>query len=150
MEPSLEASVDHVHAMLESIFPGLVDRVPAVPAFEVRLAVFNGSTRTIVSLSPFGAGEFLVRTNAWVLTDVEHSPELYSDLLRRNARSDIGAYYISEDGHVGFAHTILGSSLDPSELRASVVGVTAVADRDDDALQMRFGGYRAIDLPPTQ
>lgn len=145
----LEPRVERVGAMLEALFPNLVERVTSLPAFEVRLETDNGSARTVVSLVPFGEQEFLVRTNAWVLSHVEPSTELCVDLLRRNAKTDLGAYYLSEDQHVGFVHCILGSSLDSNELRASVLAVASIADRDDDVLQGKYGGYRAIDVPPA-
>jgi hypothetical protein len=146
---TLDPSVERVGAMLEALFPNLVERVTSVPAFEVRLETDNGSATTVVSLVPFAHDEFLVRTNAWVLSHVEPSTELCVDLLRRNAMTDLGAYYLSEDQHVGFMHSILGSSLDSNELRASVLAVATIADRDDDVLQRKYGGFRAIDVPPA-
>jgi hypothetical protein len=145
----MESAVRHVGIMLESLFPGVIEPVPSAPTFEVRLKTLDGSAITHVSIAPTEGSEFLVRTNAWVLSHVEQSPDLCVDLLRRNAKNDLGAYYLSEDHHVGFSHSIMGSSLDPNELRASVVAVATVADRDDDELQRLYGGYRATDLPPT-
>jgi hypothetical protein len=145
----LEPNVQHVGAMLLSLFPGLVERIPSAPAFEVILKTHDGSARTVVSLASIDDEEFLVRANAWVLSHVGQSLALCTDLLRRNAKIDLGAYYLSEDHHVGFAHTILGSAIQLNELRASVVAVAAVADRDDDELQGLYGGYRASDLPPA-
>jgi Putative bacterial sensory transduction regulator len=146
----LEGHVQRVGAMLEELFPNAVERIPSVPAFEVRIALHDGSARTFVHLVPFDGDQFLVRTNAWVLSNVEPSGDLCRELLRRNALADLGAYYLSEDRHVGFAHSIVGSSLDPGELKASVLSVAGIADRDDDTLQRWFGGHRAADIPPTE
>lgn len=149
MLPSIEEPTQRVRLMLESLFPGSVERILSVPAFEVRIPIHNRSSRAVVSLAPFDGGEFLVRANAWVISHVEPTVELCVDLLRRNAKMDLGAYYLSEDQHVGFAHSILGSSLDPGELRESVLAVATISDRDADTLQRSYGGFRSIDVPPT-
>lgn len=149
MPANLETAIDRIESMLAELFPGLVHRIPSVPAFEILLKIHDGSARTTVFIVPAADGEFIVRTNAWVLTNPVVSFDLCADLLRRNARADLGAYYLSDEQHVGFAHSILGSAVDPNELRASIVAVATVADGDDDDLQVRYGGYRALDTLPS-
>lgn len=149
MPQDLDSAVEWVGSMLDALFPGLVERISSAPAFEIRMATHDGSARTMVFVVPTVGEEFIVRTNAWVLSGPEVSLQLCADLLRRNASVELGAYYLSDEEHVGFAHSILGSTLDLNELQASVVAVASVADRDDDDLQRQYGGSRAIDLPPT-
>lgn len=149
MPTDLDSALERVGLMLDALFPGLVSRIASAPAFEVRVAAHDGSARTMVFVVPTGEEQFIVRTNAWVLTGPDISFQLCSDLLRRNASAELGAYYLSDEQHVGFAHSILGSALDLEELRASVLAVASVADRDDDMLQRHYGGSRAIDVPPT-
>lgn len=134
MPPSTEEQAQRIQRMLESLFPGAVERIPAVPAFEVSPTISENATRILVTLHPMDEHEFLVRTNAWIGSIVELSLDLCILLLRRNAVSDLGSFCLSDDQLVGFAHGILGSSIDLNELRSSVLAVATVIDREEELL----------------
>jgi hypothetical protein len=80
-----------------------------------------------------------------VVTKVELTPDLMKYLLRCNYDMTLGAFGIDDAGDIFFEHTILGSSCDKSELRASVGAIAFVADKYDDEIVGRWGGERAVD-----
>lgn len=71
--------------------------------------------------------------------------ELMKFLLRENDRMRFGAYGLDEDEDIFFEHTIVGSTCDKEELKASVVAVVMTADDADDKIIAKWGGQRAVD-----
>ena len=135
---------EHVANLLGDLYSDLVAPLPSVPAFRCALAGENGSAIAYTYVVP-GANDVVVRTLAWVLRDVAPSSELYTDLLRRNAIAEFGSYFLNEQGDVGYAHTIVGSTLDRLELEESTKAVATRADVDGYELQQAYGGRRAGD-----
>jgi hypothetical protein len=134
---------------LDELFPGNVFPVRSTPAAEVRVATQNGSALTFVSVERSDDDALIVRAVAYVLTDVESSPQLHVDLLHRNAGAVFGAYQLTDEGEVAFSHSLLGEGLTRESLRHAVLVVASRADEEDDDLQARYGGLRAIDRPPV-
>jgi hypothetical protein len=56
-----------------------------------------------------------------------------------------GAFGLDSDNDVFFEHSIVGSTSDKVELKASVMAVVMTADRYDDQISSRWGGTRAVD-----
>ena len=143
--PEHEAVYEGVAQILTKAFPGRVDRVHSVPVLEVRLGG-ERAVRSFVSVIQSDK-HVIVRSTAWVLRGVHSSLELYRLLLLRSGSAKFGAYFINEDGDVGFSHAIVGETLDEGELVASVTAVASTAASDDE-LGIRFGGIRAeYDVP---
>jgi hypothetical protein len=78
-----------------------------------------------------------------VVTEIRPTPELYEYLLRLNADEEFGAFALHSDNDIIFSHTIIGDTLDPGELRATVEAIAKGADDYDDQIVERFGGLRA-------
>jgi hypothetical protein len=86
-----------------------------------------------------------VVVRAYVVTDVEITPELMHFLLRENNIMRYGAFGLDKDDDIFFEHSIVGSTLDKEELMASVMAVLQTADKYDDQIRQRWGGRRALD-----
>ena len=125
---------------LTDAFGPIVHVFEEVPGF----AIPYGSAVAFVRVLPW-RDEAVVCTRAYVVTDIEHSPELYQFLLRSNADFVFGAFGIDEDGDITFEHTILATHMDPDELKDSVMAVLWTADHYDDQIVEQFGGLRALD-----
>ncbi|MBC7286928.1 MAG: YbjN domain-containing protein [Armatimonadetes bacterium] len=121
-------------------FGSLVHVFEEVPGF----ALPYGSAVAFIRVLPW-RDEAVVCTRAYVVTGVEHTPELMEFLLRSNADFVFGAFGFDEDGDITFEHTILATHMDPDELRDSVMAVLWTADTFDDQIVQRFGGVRALD-----
>ena len=74
------------------------------------------------------------------------TPDLMYYLLRKNEDMRFGAFGIDEEHDVFFEHSILGSTCDIEEFRASLLAVASIADGLDDEIKEQFGGLRAIDV----
>lgn len=104
-----------------------------------------GSAYSTTGVHAWGEGEATICTRAYVVTDVERSPDLMQYLLQQNGVMRFGAFGMDENGDIFFEHTILGSTCDKDELKASIMAVISVADSLDDEIVSRWGGRRAVD-----
>jgi hypothetical protein len=109
------------------------------------IGLMMGSAFVQVWVNAWGAEETAVRTIAWVVQGAEPVPELLHYLVRANLDMRFGAFAMDEQGDICFQHTIVGSTLDKEELRASVLAVLYTADKQDDEIVARWGGQRALD-----
>lgn len=107
--------------------------------------ITRGSAYITVLVWANGEQDAWVSTRSWVVTKVELVPELMKYLLRKNYDMTQGAFGIDDANDIFFEHTILGSSCDKNQLRASVGGVSFVADKYDDEIVGRWGGERSVD-----
>ena len=108
-------------------------------------SVYVGSSYSSVAVMPWGEDDAVVTTRSWVITGVEMTQELLHYLLRENDTMRFGAFGLDSDNDVFFEHSIVGSSADRDELKASIMAVVTTADRYDDEISSRWGGTRAID-----
>ncbi|MEO0080481.1 MAG: YbjN domain-containing protein [candidate division WOR-3 bacterium] len=131
---------------LRELFGELVKPFDEVPIF----GIIWGSTATRVAVMPWGDDDATITTRAWVVTGTELTPEFLKYLLRENDRMRFGAFCIDGDGDVFFEHTIVGSTCDKEELKASIFAVATTADRYDDEIVSRFGGQRMLDKMKSQ
>ncbi|MBN1192729.1 MAG: YbjN domain-containing protein [Coriobacteriia bacterium] len=104
-----------------------------------------GSAIVRVATLPWGDDDAVVNVFSWVVFDAEPTPELMSFLLHENRDMRFGAFGLDKDDDIVFEHTIVGSTLDKEELRASVYGVMSVSDSLDEEIVSRFGGRRPVD-----
>jgi hypothetical protein len=109
------------------------------------VAISTGSAVTQVYVSHWGDDDAIVCVRSYVTTGTEITPELMRFLLEKNTDMRFGAFGIDEDGDIIFEHTIVGSTIDKEELRASVKAVLSVSDNYDDDIVSRWGGTRALD-----
>jgi hypothetical protein len=98
----------------------------------------------------WGEDDAIITTRSWVVTGIELTQELLQYLLRENDTMRFGAFGLDSDNDVFFEHTIVGSTADKHELKASVMAVVMTADRYDDIIAERWGGTRAVDRGKSQ
>jgi len=112
--------------------------------------VLIGSAWASTAVYTWGEDDATICTRAWLVTGAELSAELLKYLLNENADMRFGAFGVDGEGDILFEHTIVGSTCDKEELRASVMAVAFTSDKYDDEIVKRFGGTRMIDRPqPT-
>ncbi|MCS6860786.1 MAG: YbjN domain-containing protein [Abditibacteriales bacterium] len=114
------------------------DDIPAI-------GVFVGSAVAQVVVYPWGDDDAVLCTRAYVVTGAELTPDLMYFLLRENADMRFGAFGVDSDDDIFFEHTIVGSTCDKNELKASVMTVVMIADHYDDQIVARWGGQRALE-----
>ncbi len=108
-------------------------------------AVMSGSAIAYVSVAPWGDDDATITVRAYVVTGAEPTQDLMHYLLQKNDTMRFGAFGMDEDDDIFFEHTIVGSSCDKDELKASVMAVLMTADRFDDEIVARWGGQLAFD-----
>lgn len=131
---------------MQEMFGEFAGQRSEVPEF----GVLVGSAFAQTAIYPFGEDDSVISTRAYVVTGAELSADLMHFLLRENDRMTFGAFGVDEDGDIFFEHTIVGSTCDPNELKASVSSVVLIADEYDDLIVEKWGGNRAIDRVRSQ
>jgi len=139
--PAQKACYEKIGPWLKELFGEFVAPRPDAPLY----VLFVGSAAVQIAVFPWGEDDSVISTFSFVVTGAELTPELMKDLLRRNLGTRFGAFGLNEQGAIMFVHTIVGSSCDKNELKASVRGVLATADQSDDEIIARWGGQRATD-----
>lgn len=114
---------------------------PDAPIVTMRV----GSALVHVHALSWGDDDATVVTLAYVVTGAEPTADLMRFLLQKNHAMRFGAFSLDEDCDIIFEHTIVGSTLQKEELKASVFAVAGVADDYDDQIVARYGGQRAMD-----
>jgi hypothetical protein len=104
-----------------------------------------GSAYTTINVAPWGKDEATITSRCYVVTSVELTPELMKYLLLENDRLRLGAFGIDNEDDIFFEHTIIGSTCDLEELKASVMAVVLTSDDYDEKIVQKFGGQRAVD-----
>ena len=104
-----------------------------------------GSTLNHIGVLPWGDDDAVVCVRAYVVTGADLNEDLLMYLLRKNDSMRFGAFGVDGDGDIFFEHTIVGSTLDKEELRATTLAVGTTADRYDEEIVGRWGGMRALD-----
>jgi len=140
-----KACYEKIVPMMKELFGELAmfrDNAPVV-------LVPVGSTYASTAVYAWGDDEATITTRAYVVTKVELTPELMLFLLQENDTMRFGAFGVDSDKDIFFEHTIVGSTCDKAELRASVIAVVRTADQYDDQIMARWGGQRAVDRVPS-
>jgi hypothetical protein len=99
----------------------------------------RGSTHVEVRVIAV-AGKVVVRSTAPVTIGSSITQEMLQFLLNENANFVFGAFGLGPKGEIIFTHSIVASSLDVTELGASVSAVLNMADKYDDEIVRRWGG----------
>jgi hypothetical protein len=113
-----------------------------VPVFGLHM----GSALAEAVVYPWGEDDAVVTTRAYVVRGTEVTPELMRFLLTENDKLRFGGFGLDEDGDIFFQHAIVGSTVDPEELRASLLAVVITADEYDDRIIETYGGQSALDF----
>lgn len=126
---------------LRQLFGEMVHTVPDSPMFVVP----SGTTLTHIIISPWGNDDATITVRAYVTFGSELAPDLLHFLLRQNDIMRFGAFGVDGDGDIFFEHTIVGTTCNKEELRASVLAVSQTADLYDEQIMQKWGGIRGID-----
>jgi hypothetical protein len=132
---------EKVAPMVREIFGEFAQERDDIPQF----GVLMGSSITRITVIPWGDDDATISITSYVVSGAEITPELMEYLLRENASMRFGAFGIDSDDDIQFEHTIVGSTCDKEELKASAMAVVRVSDKYDDEIVARFGGQRATD-----
>jgi len=136
-----QACFEKITPWMKELFGELCKPRTDVPVF----GVLAGSVLAQVGVSAWGENDVTVTTRAYLVTDVELTPDLLLFLLQENDRMRFGAFGIDSENDIFFEHTILGSMLDQAELQSSVLAVAATADQYDERIIERWGGTRLLE-----
>jgi len=136
-----KACYDKTASWMKELFGELVLMRDDAPT----MGVMMGSALATVAVWPWGEDDATITTRAYLVTGAELAPDLMRYLLQKNADMRFGAFGVDKDGDILFEHSIVGSSCDKGELKASVFAVLVSADKYDDEIVARWGGERALD-----
>ncbi|MEO0539650.1 MAG: YbjN domain-containing protein [Cyanobacteria bacterium P01_A01_bin.105] len=139
--PSQKNCYDRIAPWMTDLFGESAVAFEDEPLFIITIGSAVASTRVV----PWGDDEALITTRAYVVTDVEVTPELGYYLLRANDGIYFGRFALDSEDDIVFEHSLVGSTCDRIELRHSVTTVVRLADDYDDEIVARWGGKRALD-----
>jgi hypothetical protein len=106
-----------------------------------------GSTVLEISVEPFdadGADDAIMIAMSYCVQGVEVDEELLRGLLELNHTLPFGSFSLVGDD-IFFSHSLLGQTLERSNVLATIAAVANVSDEYDDRIVERFGGQRALD-----
>jgi hypothetical protein len=136
-----QACYERILPWFQELFGDAVVAFEDEPLFIITIGSAVASTRVI----PWGTGDALVTTRAYVVTGIDLTPELTYYLLRANDSIYFGRFALDCEDDIVFEHSLVGSSCDRIELKHSVTTVLRLADEYDDEIVARWGGQRALD-----
>lgn len=126
---------------MENIFAGTLLMLEDEPVFINNFGSAVSSTKVI----PWGEADALIVTRAYVVTNIEITPDLTYYLLRENDGIYFGRFALDSENDIVFEHSLVGSTCDQKELENSVRAVVEFADAYDDEIVSQWGGQRALD-----
>lgn len=132
---------DKVAPWMRELFGAMVNPIPNEPVFVLN----TGQMYTMIAVNPWGTDDATITARCYVSMGTEMTPDLMHYLLRENDTFRFGAFGVDKDEDIFFEHTIVGSTCDQEELKASALAVAGTADRYADEIIPRFGGQRQID-----
>jgi len=136
-----KACYEKIAPWMKELFGEFAQARENAPVFVVMV----GSALAQTIVLPWGDEDATITTRAYVVSGAELTPDLMHYLLRENADMRFGAFGVDDDGDILFEHTIVGSTCDKEELKASVMAVVVTTDRYDDQIVARWGGQRALE-----
>ena len=107
--------------------------------------IMVGSAYTQVGVFPYRKDDATITARSYVVTGAELTNDLMLYLLSENDKMRFGAFGVDAEKDIFFEHTILGSTCDREELKASVMAVVMTADDYDDQIVAKWGGQTARD-----
>jgi hypothetical protein len=136
-----EECYNKIKPWMEEMFGTQARMIDDSPVFEVSV----GSTFAFVQVAPWNDHDATITSRAYVVSGAEMTPELQLFLLRENDTMRFGSFGIDEAGDIIFQHSIVGSTCDKNELKATVASVMNISDRYDDLIVEKWGGKRGLD-----
>lgn len=136
-----QACYEKVAVWMQELF----NKYPCARSDFPGLGMLMGSAIVEVLIYPWENDDAIINTRSYVVTGAQLDANLMHFLLRENVDMRFGAFGIDPQGDILFEHTIVGSSCDKNELKASVVAVSQVADEYDDQIVSQWGGKRALE-----
>ncbi len=106
--------------------------------------VSYGSTVIEISVDPYGPEQITVAVMAYCVQGVEVAENLLLGLLELNHTLPFGAFSLV-GSDVFFSYSILGRTLERSNLLNAIAAVANISDDYDDRIVAKFGGERALD-----
>jgi hypothetical protein len=113
-----------------------------------------GSTRVFVEVRDWRDPAGVVTVYSITNKSVPRSSDLFEYLASHSDDFVFGrlaAWLPDEEPNsawIVFRHTLLGSTMDPDELRNAIMAVAVTADQLDDTIKERFGGLLFHEQPP--
>lgn len=113
-----------------------------------RYSIRHESARVFVEVEDFGDGDTWVRLVSPLLYGVTLGPELYEYVALHSDDLKYGTLTVRKDpedagkGALFLGYGLLGTTLDPDELKLAVGMLVTSANRIDDELKVTFGGER--------
>jgi len=126
---------------MREIFGEILGSHKEIPAFAISI----GSAFVTVNVWPWGEDDSTLTARSYVVTGAELTADLLGFLLHENYKMRFGAFGVDEENDIFFQHTIVGSTVDKEELKASILAVGFTADEYDEQITERWGGLRAVD-----
>lgn len=137
-----KACYARVRDMMDDLFGDDVVPREDVPVFGLHM----GSALAEAVVYPWAEDDAVITTRAYVVRGATVTPELMRYLLEENDKLRFGGFGLDEDGDIFFQHAIVGSTVDPEELRASLLAVVITSDEYDDKIIAKYGGQSALDF----
>lgn len=134
---------ERVRVYLHELFDDKLYHEKATGHFYVRY----GSTVLEISVEPFnadGADDAIMMAMSYCVQGVEVDDDLLRGLLELNHTLPFGAFSLVGDD-IFFSHSLLGQTLERSNVLATIAAVANVSDEYDDRIVEKFGGQRALD-----
>lgn len=132
---------EKINPWIKELFGAFVFPREDAPIFSVMV----GSALAQVGVSAWGQDDATITTRAYVVTGCELTQELMLFMLKENDKMRFGAFGVDQENDIFFEHTIVGSTSDKEEIKASVMAVILTADEYDDKIIAQWGGQRALD-----
>ena len=132
---------DKIRVWMKEIFGEFAVERQDSPSFGIMV----GSAYSQTGVFPWGKDDATITTRSYVVTGTELVPDLLLFLLTENDRVRFGAFGVDKDKDIFFEHTIVGSTCDREELKASVMAVVMTADQYDEQIVAKWGGQTARD-----
>lgn len=132
---------ERVGEWMKELFGMFFHEIPGVPVYVFQ----QGDTLVQITVAPWGDDDATITVRSWVVHDVEVTQEFMHYLLRENDTFRFGAFGLDNEDDVFFEHTIVGSTCDPEELKASVLAVAGTSDRYAEKIIPVYGGVTSAD-----
>jgi hypothetical protein len=132
---------EKIKPWMKEIFGEFASESDTAPTFGIMIGTAYAQT----GVYPWGKDDATITTRSYVVTGAELTPDLMLFLLTENDRMRFGAFGVDADKDIFFEHTIVGSTCDKEELKASVKAVIMSADDADDRIVAKWGGQTARD-----
>ena len=124
---------------LSEKFNGMIRPAEDLPAFFVT----QGTAVLHIAIFPWGTADSVIQCRAYVVTDVELTPDLMSFLLFQNTQLRFGAFGIDGDGDIILEHSLAGPTADKMSIQTIAGLILASAVKYGAEIVARWGGQRA-------